>query len=92
MRQRGGAGLQGGGGACVWYQDVQTCRFEEGDLVSDGERGEAWKPLGKLHNLYNALSGELTELVPQAQVQLHPVVSAGVLGERRHTGVCVCAP
>lgn len=57
------------------YQDVQTCRFEESDLVSDGECSEAREPLGKLHNLYNALSGELTELIPQAQVQLYSVVS-----------------
>lgn len=65
------------------YQDVQTRGFEKGDLVGDGERGEAREPLGKLHNLDNALGGELAELVPQAQVQLHPVVCAGVLGQER---------
>lgn len=38
----GGEKVKGVIGACGWYQDVQTCRFEEGDLVSDGERSEAW--------------------------------------------------
>lgn len=60
----------------VCYQNVQTGGFEKGDLVSDGQRGEAREALGKLHNLDNALGGQLAELVPQAQVQLHPVVCA----------------
>lgn len=70
-------------GSGVCYQNVQTGGFEKGDLVSNGERGEAREPLGKLHNLDDALGGQLAELVPQAQVQLHPVVGAGVLGEAR---------
>ena len=48
-------------------------------MVSDGERGEPGQAFGKLHDLDDALGGELTELVPQAQVQLHPVLRAGVL-------------
>lgn len=83
MRQQGdeaGEVVRGWGGG---YQDVQTRRLEQGDLVGDGERGEARYPLGKLHNLDDALGGQLTELVPQAQVQLHPVVRTGILGQRR---------
>lgn len=61
------------------YQDVQTGWFEEGDLVSDGKRGEARQAFGKLHNLDDALCGELTKLVPQPQVQLDSMVGAWVL-------------
>lgn len=65
------------------YQNVQTGGLEKGDLVSDGERGEAREPLGKLHDLDDTLGGQLAELIPQAQVQLHPVVCARVLGRGR---------
>lgn len=53
------------------YQDVQTGSFEQSDLVGDGERREAGQLLGKLHCLDDALSGQLTELVPQVYVQGH---------------------
>lgn len=46
------------------YQDVQAGCFEEGDLVSNGERGETRQAFGKLHNLDDAFGGELTEFVP----------------------------
>lgn len=65
------------------YQNVQTRRLEQSDLVRDGERSEAWYPLGKLHNLDDALGGKFTELVPQTQVQLHSVVRTGILGQRK---------
>lgn len=72
------------------YQNVQTGRLEQGDLVSDGQRCEAWYSLGKLHNLDDALGGKFTELVPQAQVKLHPMVCAGILGQtRRQFGMSV---
>lgn len=51
------------------YQDVQTCCFEQSDLIGDGKRCEAGQLLSKLHRLYDALGGEFTELVPQVYVQ-----------------------
>lgn len=67
------------------YQDVQAGSLEQGDLVGDGQAGEARQTLGELHNLNNALGGQLTEFVPEAQVQSDPVVSTGILrgGEKR---------
>lgn len=56
------------------YQDVQAGSLQQRDLVGDGQAGEAGNPLGELHHLDDALGGELAELVPQAEVQLDPVV------------------
>lgn len=62
------------------HQDVEAGSLEQGDLVSHAEPREAREPLGKLHNLDDALGGQFAELVPEPQVQLHPVVSTRVLG------------
>lgn len=51
------------------HQDVQAGRLEKGDLVGNGERGEARQLLGELHSLNDALGGEFTELVPEVDVQ-----------------------
>lgn len=51
------------------HQDVQAGSLEKGDLVSNGEGGEAGQLLGKLHSLNDALGGEFTELVPEVNVQ-----------------------
>lgn len=51
------------------HQDIQARCLEEGDLVSNGEGGEAGKLLGELHRLNDALGGEFTELVPEVNVQ-----------------------
>lgn len=51
------------------HQDIQAGSLEEGDLVGDGEGGEAGKLLGELHSLNDALGGEFTELVPEVNVQ-----------------------
>lgn len=76
------------------YQDVQAGCFQQSDLVGDGQPGETRHPLGKLHHLDDALGGEVAELVPQAEVQVDPVVRAGVLREREETQKichgCVC--
>ncbi|OBS77836.1 hypothetical protein A6R68_19774, partial [Neotoma lepida] len=64
------------------YQDVQAGSLEQGDLVCDGQAGEARQTLGELHDLNNALGGQLTEFVPEAQVQSDPVVSTGILRGR----------
>ena len=56
------------------YQDVEASRFEQCDLVGDGQPGETRHSLGKLHHLDDALGGKVTELVPKAQVQVDPVV------------------
>lgn len=64
------------------YQDVQASGLEQGDLVCNGQAGEARQTLGELHDLNNALGGQLTEFVPEAQVQPDPVVSTGVLRGR----------
>lgn len=61
------------------YQDVQAGSLEQSDLVSNAEPCKARQPLGKLHDLDDAFSGQLTELVPQPQIQLYPVVCTGVL-------------
>lgn len=53
------------------YQNIQTGSFEQSDLVGDGECGETRQLLCKLHRLYDALGGELAELVPQVYVQGH---------------------
>lgn len=60
-------------------QDVEAGGFEEGDLVGDGERGEAGELLGELHRLDDALGGQLAELVPQVDVQGHALLRAVVL-------------
>ena len=52
-----------------FYQDVQTGGFEQSDLVGDAQRSETGQLLRKLHRLYDALGGELAELVPQVDVQ-----------------------
>ena len=56
------------------HQNVQTGRFEEGDLVSYSQAGEARNPFGKLHNPDDTFGGQLTELIPQPQDQLDPSV------------------
>lgn len=56
------------------YEDVQAGGFEQSDLVCDGQTGKTRHSLGKLHHLDDALGGEITELVPQAEVQVDPVV------------------
>lgn len=65
---------------CWTYQDVEAGSFQQGDLVGDGQAGEARHSLGELHHLDDALGGEFAELVPQTKVQLDPVVRTGVLG------------
>lgn len=66
------------------HQDVQAGSFQERDLVCDGQPCEARHSFGKFHDLDNALSGQLAELVPQAQVQPHTVVCTRVL-QHTHT-------
>lgn len=66
------------------HQNVQAGSFQERDLVRDGQRSEARHSFGKFHDLDNALSGQLAELVPQAQVQPHTVVCTRVL-QHTHT-------
>lgn len=67
------------GHGVITYQDVQAGSLEQSNLVSNAEPCKAGQPLGKLHNLNDALGGQLTELVPQSQIQLYPVVCTGVL-------------
>ena len=66
------------------HQDVQAGGLEQRDLVGDGEPREAGHPLGELHDLDDALGRQLTELVPQAQVQPHTLLRTGVL-QHTHT-------
>lgn len=69
----------------VWlYQNVEAGGFQERDLIGDGQPREARHSFGELHNLDNALSGQLTELVPQAQVQPHTVVCTRVLHKQHN--------
>lgn len=58
-----------GGRGADPHQDVQAGSFEKGDLVGNGEGGEARQLLGELHSLNDALGGEFTELVPEVDVQ-----------------------
>lgn len=58
-----------GGQGADPHQDVQAGSLEKGDLVSNGESGEARQLLGELHSLNDALGGEFTELVPEVDVQ-----------------------
>lgn len=72
----------------VWpcsYQYVEAGGLQQGDLVCNGERGESWQLLGKLHRLDDALCGELAELIPQIHVQRHAPLRAVTLhaDERR---------
>lgn len=67
-------------GANSKNQDVQAGGLQQGDLVRDGQAGEAWQAFSKLHNLNNALGGQLTEFVPEAQVQSDSMVSTGIRG------------
>lgn len=69
------------------YQDVQAGGLQQGDLVCDGQAGEAWQAFSKLHDLDNALGGQLTEFVPEAQVQSDSMVSTGVLRGREDSTV-----
>ena len=48
------------------HQNIQAGRFQERDLVCNGQPCEARHSFGKFHDLDNALSGQLAELVPQA--------------------------
>lgn len=61
------------------HQYVQAGGFEQGDLVGDGQRGEAGQLLGELHRLDDALGGQLAELVPETDVQSHAVLRAVAL-------------
>lgn len=58
-----------GGQSADPHQDVQAGSLEKGDLVGNGEGGEARQLLGELHSLNDALGGEFTELVPEVDVQ-----------------------
>lgn len=69
------------------YQDVQAGGLQQGDLVCDGQAGEAWQAFSKLHDLDNALGGQFTEFVPEAQVQSDSMVSTGILRGREDTTV-----
>lgn len=51
------------------HQDVEAGSLEKGDLVGDGEGGEAGELLGELDGLDDALGGQFTELVPEVNVQ-----------------------
>lgn len=72
-------------GAEPTYQDVEAGGLQQGDLVCDGQAGETWQAFGKLHDLNNALGGQFTEFVPEAQVQPDSMVSAGILGGRENS-------
>lgn len=67
------------------YQNVQAGSLQQGDLVCNGQAGEAWQTFSKLHNLNNALGGQFTEFVPEAQVQSDSMVSTGILRGRENT-------
>lgn len=56
-------------------------------MVCDGQAGEAWQAFSKLHDLNNALGGQFTEFVPEAQVQSDSMVSTGILRGRENTTV-----
>ena len=71
-------------GAEPTYQDVEAGGLQQSDLVCDGQAGETWQAFGKLHDLNNALGGQLTEFVPEAQVQPDSMVSAGILRGREN--------
>lgn len=60
----------------TFYQDVQTGGFEKSDLICDGECDKARQLLSKLHCLYDTLSRELTELVPEVYVQSYTSLGA----------------
>lgn len=74
------------------HQDVQAGSLEKGDLVSNGEGGEAGQLLGELHSLNDALGGEFTELVPEVNVQRNTLLRAVVLGGRESEGFSSCPP
>lgn len=63
------------------YQDVEAGRFEECNLVSNCECGEAWQLLGKFNCLDDALCGQFTEFVPQINVKRYPLIWTVVLLE-----------
>lgn len=67
------------------YQDVQTGRLQQGDLVCDGQASEAWQTFSKLHDLNNALGSQFTEFVPEAQIQSNSMVGTGILRRRENT-------
>lgn len=67
------------------YQNVQAGGLQQGDLVCNGQAGEAGQTFSKLHNLNNALGGQFTEFVPEAQVQSDSMVSTGVLRGKEKT-------
>ena len=75
------------------YQDVEAGGLQQGDLVCDGQAGETWQAFGKLHDLNNALGGQFTEFVPEAQVQPDSMVGAGILQvEKMWSGLVVGSP
>lgn len=61
------------------HKDVEAGGFEQGDLVSDGQRGEARELLGKLNRLDDAFGGQLAELVPKTDVQRDTMLRAVAL-------------
>lgn len=64
---------------CSTDEDVEAGGFEQRDLVSDGECGEAWKLLGKLHCFDDAFGRQITEFVPEADIQSHSMLCAVIL-------------
>lgn len=67
---------------CVSHQDVEAGRFEQRDLIGDGQRGEAGQLLGELHGFDDALGGKFAEFVPQVHVQRDSVIGAVVLQDK----------
>lgn len=61
------------------HKDIEAGGFEQGDLVSDCQRGEARELLGELNCLDNAFGGQLTELVPKTDVQWDTMLRAVAL-------------
>lgn len=53
-------------------------------MVCNGQAGEARQTFSKLHDLNNALGGEFTKFVPEAQVQSDSMVGTGILREREN--------
>lgn len=67
-------------GVSWWaHQYVEAGGFEQGDLISNGQRCEAGQLLGELHCLNDAFSGQLTELVPKTDIQRDTVFGAVAL-------------
>lgn len=67
----------------ITHQNIKASCFQQGDLVSNGQGGKAWQAFGKFHYLDDAFSGEFTELIPQTEIQLYPLISTGILQENK---------